>query len=177
MKLLKKGILFYLTIMLVSIIVQGCCENKIEIVGNGDMYIAQIDNNRSDTIRDQFSLDLILEVEYGYNMLNDLAIINSSYATSCDETYVNEMDQATLQLTCDKNLTYDGELFEANTNLSSINELVIRYQDYEGSINIQFLSDFLEKAEFDTGDHEFEISIETEDGMKFTNKVSTYLEI
>lgn len=176
MKLIKKGILFYVSLIGISIIIQSCCESNIKIIGNGDMFISQIDNSRQDTIRNEFRVVLYLELQYADNF-NHSGIISSSYATTCSQNYINTMNRDSLKLYCDKDFTFEGEVIEAETNFLNEDKMSIYFSDEGGEIDIRLNQEFLNDSEFSEGIHEFKIEIGTSDGGTFTNSVSTFLEI
>jgi len=176
MKKIKHAILFYISLILFSLIIKSCCEDSSKIVGNGQMFIAQLDNGSHDTIRSEFEIKLFLERRISGNF-NNIGIITSAYATSCSEIALNSLNRETLKLFCKNDFNYNGKIIKAGTNFANEEKLIIEFDDFLGLIVIQVGQDFLNDATFGKGIHEFKVEIETSDKKIFENGVSTYLEI
>ncbi|KAA3622981.1 MAG: hypothetical protein DWQ02_25255 [Bacteroidetes bacterium] len=176
MKLVKRALLFFSLLLATSVIIQSCCETNITIVGNGSMFISQNDNNRQDTIRSEFRIVLYLEMDYANN-LGGSGIISSAYATQCMEFLVNTMNRESLKLTCDRDFLFEGMVIEAGTDFLNEEIMPVLFHDEGGEIYIFLNNEYLNSAQFETGDHEFSIEIETSDGAVFTNQQSAWLEL
>ena len=105
MKTIKKALQFYFTLLIISIILQSCCDTRIKIVGNGTFEAHHIANIQNDTITKEFYLFAKFEQE-AFSSLNQTGIIPNSYATSCPQIYDNTLDESSLKLRCDKNFEY-----------------------------------------------------------------------
>ncbi|MBK6355197.1 MAG: hypothetical protein IPF46_17900 [Saprospiraceae bacterium] len=176
MKKLKQSFQFYLSLIIFSIFITCCCEYSSKIVGNGKMYIHQIDNGRSDTIRSKFEIELILETRVSGNFHNT-GIISSSYATSCSETALSTLTRNSFKLICENDFIYKGQLIKAGTNFKDEENLIIEFDNFSGVILIHFGPEFLNSAKFEKSIHKFRVEIETSDQEKFTNEASTYMDM
>lgn len=174
MNRLKKGIFFYFSLILFSVILKSCCEEmNIEIIGTGDMVIQQLDNFRSDTIKSDFIITQNLEVKYSSN-LNNFGVIQNSYATSCDENYINTINGETLQLFCNKVISFDGEMIPANTDFVDFDKMEVFIEGGEGGIQIIIKKEFIE---LEPGIYEFRVNAQTSDEINLTNSSSAYFDI
>lgn len=176
MKKLKHALQFYCSIIILSIFITCCCGYSSKIVGNGKMYIHQIDNGRSDTIRSEFEINLFLETRISGNFHNS-GIISSSYATSCSETALSSLNRNSFKLSCDKDFNYKGQIIKAGTNFKEEENLRIEFDNFSGVILIHFGPEFLNSAKFEKSIHKFRVEIETSDQEKFTNEASTYMDM
>ncbi len=176
MKKIKHLILFYISLILFSLILKSCCGYSSKIVGNGRMFITQVDNGRSDTLRSEFRIQLFLERQISCN-INNNGFINSANATSCSEIAENTLNRETLKLICENDFNYKGTIIKAGTNFANEENLIIDFDDFFGLIEIQLSKEFLKDAKFSNGYHQFKVEIETSDNAKFANEASAYLEI
>ncbi len=176
---LKKGTTFYLSILLVSVIMHGCCEYDLKIIGDGTLMVSPLNNDNRDTMNGEFRLLLDLDVQYADNSLSS-GIINSANAFSCGYYYLNSIIPESIELKSNKSFRFKGEVISAGTNFLMENIMpVFMYEEesFFGQVEIHFTDEFLEDCEFQQDFHEFEISLKTDDEMEFSNKAITFLNL
>ncbi len=56
--------------------------------------------------------DFILEAYFKeeISMLNNISLVNSCYATTCKDTWLNSIDESSLNISIEKSFLLDGEL-------------------------------------------------------------------
>ncbi len=179
MKVIKKGLVFYISIIILSIIFHGCRDCNIMIVGKGDATVFLNDvsgGNDIDTIRNEFGLYIQLEMKYSIK-LDDLSLITKSYASQPCDTYGNSIIRDSIKIYCDKDFYFEEELITANSDILDYDELFIRIMKEDGTIEIVFLQEFIDKSEFQKEDHKFLVDVLTTDDLKFQYEFSTYLDL
>jgi len=178
MKNLGKAICFYSLLMCTAIIIQSCCSDTYRIIGNGEMKVYEIGTIAAlDTVRTPFSLSAEFDVEL-ISAIVPNGFINSAYATSCEQNFVNKLDRSTIEITCDKSFEYDGETYPANENFKDIGALQIEtFEFYGASLSITFNQAFINDAIFATGDHTFTVQISTDNDLTLINEVTTYIDL
>ena len=160
--------------MMVAIIIQGCCEEEWQIVGNGEATIYDDTHDQVDTVKGAFKLLSIFETRVT-GLMNKNMLINTALATSCYEKHNNHLLTASLIL--NKPFEYEGGIIEVDSNLFSLDKIEVSKDSLSGFYEINFTSDFLQNAKFEKGDHEFKIKAETSDGLLLENKVTVYIDL
>ncbi len=175
--LLLKSFVFYTMVMVISVTIQGCCENEYRITGNGTFEVFDKGFGPIDTINDEFYIRAYFEImEVG--MQNNFSLINSALATSCGEKYLNELLTNTVKLSLDKPFNYDGKAIEANSNFINIDSAkLLVTTTFDGVVEIRATTDFLSSAAFEKGQHIFHIYAETTDGLVLENELSVYFDL
>ena len=139
MKNLQKAFLFYFSIIIFSVIIQGCCTNTYTIIGNGTLRAYLIDERYTpvDTISGEF----ILRNEYETSVtgLEDFSLISSAMATTCAEEFTNTLAAQSVKITCDKDFMFDGNTISSNSDFSNLEELKIDFQQFfTNSLELHF---------------------------------------
>lgn len=177
MKKLLKAASFLILISVYSIIVEGCLCPPEDRRINGLMEISifqVVDSTytRTDTVVGLFNLYTNTESEVVFNRINNISLINSAYALSCDpDNYLNTLDESTFKLTCDKDFVYNNETIFANMDYAQIEELDVWIHppyDSEAQIQVTFTEEFVNKAQFQNTDYTFRFDIETDDGVQLS---------
>jgi len=179
MKLIKKLIILYSLVFFLTLIIQSCCKESFRIVGKGDIgayteYYNPL--NKIDTVKGEFLINWSLELRTA-SLPNTFGIVQSCYATSCAETFENEILESSFTINCNKDFKYDNMEISAGTNFSDLNNLIINISKKWGGIEIKFPNDFIILADFDKGDYEFDVNISTTDDVEFENKLNIYIDI
>ena len=175
MKKIYKGILFWASLIFASVILQSCCTNDITIIGSGEIFAIQLDNHRQDTIRNEFNITLLVELEFASN-LTEVGFISTANALQCSDNYVNYFLEDTFKLSCDKAFFWNGVRIDPGLNILNLVGITSDISKELGNISIQFTSEFLDVSEFEVGFHTFQIEIETSDQIKIKNEVSSFLD-
>ncbi|MEZ4888618.1 MAG: hypothetical protein R3E32_28090 [Chitinophagales bacterium] len=180
MKTLIRTFICYLSLFFCCIFLHNCCTYTYQITGGGEI---EVYNSRSssvrkaDTIKQDFILILTLTYEQiRLGMQNNFGIISNSFANSCGETYENKIVESSLILKCDKDFIYEGVSISANSNLTSLPNLETRTFRW-GGVTFYFMPEFIEKAQFQKGEHTFTIEVDTDDQLHFQNEVSVYVDL
>lgn len=175
MKKIAKAIVILVLVSIYSLIIEGCLcpPEDLKIIGLEEIEVASwIDSTyvRTDTIYGIFYLITTTESEIAFNPIQDLSLMSSAYAISCDpDNYLNTLEESSFKLTCDTDFVYDNQIISAGTDYAQTEELEVRISppyDYGGAeIQVIFGEDFMNKAEFQNTDYTFKIEIETDDGL------------
>jgi len=157
---MKKNLLIsgkiYISFLLLSAIIYSCCpEETFEIKSFDSLSVYQVNQKTSsssqeDSITDEFQL----RAEFGtyLSVASDFNLTTSAYATSCDNTiFLNELDKESIRVSLDKDFIFDGQTIAANTNLTDFVEIKNNIDIFYEIVNVHFLNDFLDKAQFEPG--------------------------
>jgi len=178
MKNLQKAFLFYFSLIIFSVIIQGCCTNTYTIIGDGILRAYSIDERYTpvDTIAGEF----ILRNEYETSVtgLENFSLISSAMATSCAEEFTNTLDTFSVKITCDQDFMFDGNTITANTNFSDLEDLEIDFQQfYTNSLELRFQASFMNKATFENQEYTFTVTSKTDDGLDLENQVTILMNL
>lgn len=182
MRVFKKSLAIYLSITILSVINYACCgETNYRITGNG--VISAFDINTSNSylgndsqgiVTGAFNLTVSHETK-AVAQLPNLNLIQSTYATSCPETFVNDLNADSFRITSNSAFTYNGSNIAAGTNLITLDE--VEYDLSWASIFVDFNESFMSNADFANETHEFTIEVLTTDGVLLQNSISIKFEI
>lgn len=179
MKLLKKIIVVYIALLVLSFIVQSCCQENYRIVGNGEIG-AYTDyyypGNEIDTISSSFMIAWHLEMR-SEALATNFGLIQSVTATSCGENYLNEIVESSFTISCDRDFKYNGLTIPANSDFSGLNNLEIYIGKLWGSVDIRFSEKFIELADFDKSDYKFKVNIKSNDHLEFENTLLVHMNL
>jgi hypothetical protein len=176
MKKLTNPFILYLLLFILSLIYKSCCEECHKIIGNGNLIIMQYKNGRQDTIRNEFAIDWYLERSFSRSC-SHWAFIPSAQATTCQQVYINKLKKETIELFCDREIIYQGQLINAGSNILDRTDLSVEIDDSFGVVLFNFSTGFILKTEFVIGLHKFTVRAKTSDGIQFESSASTYLHI
>lgn len=175
MKKIARASFFYLSLLSISILIQSCCTETFTIVGSGQIQAYTLDYAKIDTVSGEFMLVNNTEVKIGG--LQNMGIISSSMATSCVESFVNTIPTEAVNITCNQDFTFDGNVVSAGTDFSTFAELQIESTSYSGDVSIKFLTTFLDKAIFDKADHIFKVNMKTDNDLALENEISVFIDL
>lgn len=179
MKLLKRIIVVYITLLVLSFIVQSCCQENYRIMGNGEIG-AYTDyyypGNEIDTISGPFLIVWHLELRNEV-LATNFGLVQSVSATTCAENYLNEIVESSFTISCDKDFKYNELTIPANTNFSELNNLEIYIGKQWGAVEIRFSEEFIELADFDQSDYQFKVRIKSNDHLEFENIVLVHINL
>ncbi len=173
MKSIKNVVLFYTFLMVCAVVMQSCCTDENQIIGSGTIDVFEVDSfTKLDTIGGPFKLVINYETTTVGNF-TDFNIIASSYALTCEENYINSIDESSLKISCDKDFTYDGDIISANTNFLTIPEMKRDLTaDFIIELSIFFEAAFINNATFEEGTHTFKVESKTSDGLDLVNEIA-----
>lgn len=175
-----KAILGLYVLITLSAFVNSCCKGEYRLTGFN--YInATATEIRPDstfnyvditTVTGEFSI--IAHLEMQLLSLNNISLMSSSYATSCDLPTVNPIQSSSIFISMNKPFVLHGDTIEANTDLLSLNNSGIligeQYQNsayFKGPIEFHFTEHFFNSSILENGNYTFYISAETEEKVKF----------
>ncbi len=178
MKNLQKAFLFYFSLIIFSVIIQGCCTKTYTIIGNGTLRAYSIDERYTpvDTITGEF----ILRNEYETSVagLEDFSLISSAMSTTCAEEFTNTLDTFSVKITCDQDFIFNGNTISANSDFSNLEELKINFQQfYTNYLELHFQKSFMDKATFENQEYTFTVTSQTDDDLDLENQVTVLMNL
>ena len=179
MKRIRQIGILSLTLVIMTIIAQSCCKESFKIIGKGDIgayYGYYNTSNKTDTVDRETTIHWQLELRIASN-INNFGLVQSCYATSCAETFENELIESTIEIFSDKDFNYNGNTIKANTNFADIDELEVFIVSTYGGVELTLTDDFLNKTEFEKNEYEFELRISTTDEKEFINNLTLFMKI
>jgi hypothetical protein len=179
MKLILRAFIIYISTFPIIVIIQSCCEDDHRIVGQGTIgaYAPYYnDLNKIDIINGTFLIFAQLELKTTM-LMDNINIIQRSYAMTCEDNFNNEINPSTLKLTCNKDFTFNNTTISAGDDFVNTDGLEIDISNEWGSIEIRFTQDFIDLANFSKDMYQFTIGIETNDGLRFKNNVDLYMNL
>lgn len=181
-KLVKISLGFIAT-MFLGVFIQSCCTDEFHICSTLDFLIHTDENG--DLV--QFNKNTDDGIDTSYNHFNFalsatsdkvekscgivVPFISSAHATSCDYQVVDSIPRSNVNLSLDRDITFDNTVVPAGSNLLShpATQNAISYTaDYFYSYNaiIKMDSANLAKLQFDTGYYQVSVSTTTTNGTK-----------
>ncbi len=169
--------------MLLSVVLYSCCPEQVfQIRSFNQLQIfdlnTQSPQENPDIVTDEFVIIATFSSENAPISNFHFDITTSAYATSCDnDTFLNELNEESFSISLDKGFIYNGDTIAANSNLTeiiAINDNIIFFYDI---IEVSFLNDFLNIAEFENQEYTFTLYIESSDGLQFEKQISTTFEL
>ncbi|UII20531.1 hypothetical protein [Fulvivirga ligni] len=177
MKKIKKVLSIYLFFFLLSAIVTACCKETYRIVGGGvitarNLQTGEIfEESTIGVIKNPFRIDWEIET----TNLSGLNLIQSTYASSCDQNYENDWDITSFKVTTDREFILNGNTIQPGSNLIEIDELV-HTRTYFGA-SVTFDEQFLNNTEFSDQIYEFKFEMKTTDGLKLEKLIKLKFEL
>ncbi len=178
MNSLKNLLVFYAVLFIFALFIQSCCTSSYKIIGVGDLSIIGATTGEIDTIRNEFTFVINPELELMSNV-NNINLMASSYALSCDINISNSIDLSTVKIFCDKNFVFDNETVTPNTDFVNFDGIIL---DSTVSLDIVTVSIgvsqlFIDAALFENEAHQFTIEMETDDGVTLRDSISLFIEL
>lgn len=168
---LKRVLTLIFCSTVIGLLFHCCCENELIIVGSGSLELVDDDFNRIDTVESSFALYARFDVSVVSNY-NQWSFMNSALATSCSYDYLNSIDESTIEIVCNKEFAYNGEIVTPGTNLFEFEEVFIENMYAEGDLHVLFDKEFVQLADFEPGEYEITLRAKTTDGIEIQNQVS-----
>ncbi len=159
--------------------IQSCCHESYKIIGKGEIgaYTDYYNpKNKTDTIKGEFYIIWQLEQKTS-SLHNNFGLIQSTYATSCSETFENEVSESGFSISCNKDFKYNGILITAGTNFSDFEELKLHIEKKWGAVEIRFTNEFINLSEFEETDYTFKVNTKTNDNMNLENTLTVFMKI
>lgn len=166
-------------LILLSGLIQSCCEEEITITSFGSMEAWRLyedengymDRESISTVTGEFILGTYFVEEI--SSLNNVSLMSSSYALSCKETRINSVDKSSLDLSMNKGFVLNGDSVLANTNLLEIENLGVELQDMAGgNIEFRFTESFFSNTTLENGSYIFKFNGSTDDNVQLTSEMS-----
>lgn len=137
-----------------------------------------------DTLNDRLHFRLFAYGEYEYGFLNEVSLIQKSYATSVEKVLDNELLLNELEITLNSDIYFESEVIESGINLWNHPKL----EDYkwfyrtkstgaEYNAIIGFTDALYDKIEIPKKDYVIEITVKTTDGQVMSKSQKIYLNI
>jgi hypothetical protein len=182
----KKALLFYISLLSLSLIFSGCCEFFYTVTS--DFQVSFTNYNQAttidpatDTIREAFIYSMDAVIVADNSAPADLSIFNSAYALSCSDTYLNPYVRETATLTLDKSFYHNGHNIMPGTNLLMLEEDFevegLNAGAYEYSLRVWFHQNFIDLAWFPVDTYTFTASVQMEDGTIVTSTDAIVIDI
>ena len=168
----------YITLLLCSLLIYGCCDWEKRTIG-ADEFVAYtlVEGTKMqyDTIRASFTLRADFETET-ISMAPEMGLITSSHATSCDPVYLNSLLEESLLVTSDKSMVVAGETIAAGENLVGVAQLDFEIDQDFPSVKLFLTDEELSLFEFTNGWNKIELQIETNDGIQIADELDLYFD-
>ncbi|MFK7772182.1 MAG: hypothetical protein AB8F94_08580 [Saprospiraceae bacterium] len=178
MKNLQKAFLFYFSLLIISVIIQGCCTNTYTIIGNGTLraYSMEEEFTPIDTISGAFILRN--EYETRFSGLEDFSLISSAMATSCAEDFTNKIETESVTITCNQDFIFDGITISAGADFSNLEELKMNFQQFGlNFLELHFQESFMSKAIFENQEYTFTVTSKTDNSLDLENQVTILINL
>ena len=179
-KKLINTIKLYLTFLLVSIVLYSCCSDTYQIRSFQSLSIYNLNNNQKNqenTVVGEFVIEAQFTDTTPIASNFKETFIQSAYATSCDEEYLNQLVNESLIIKLDKDFVYNGNTVNALSNLYEIPQLKNNIVFGYNAIYINFLNEFIDNAIFENQEYTFTVYIETNDGLQLEKQISVAINL
>ena len=162
------------------IIIQSCCKQTFKtsskvvqsgvwtMVGNGRMKV--------DTIKSNFIISTDFEVKLSSFERNFLEI-NSAYANSCHNTFLNHLVPQSFTLTINKPFLYNNDTVTSSENLIKLQYVIPQINEEWGSAEVRFPQEFINNAKFQPGYYKFTLNGMTTDSIKLINSIEIFVDL
>ena len=178
MKKINKAILFYISLIVFSVVIQSCCTQEYTIIGNGT-----IESYSTDEFTPVIIVTKPFQIIWSYEVSiigfrSDIGLATTALATTCAQENLNVILENTIKISCDKPFIYDGVTYEVGADFSQIEELIIDANQFRGSfMEVTFPQEFLDKVEFPNEMVNFNIVAETDDGLALENEIELEIDL
>lgn len=171
METFKKILGIYASAGFISILTFACCNENTEIVGKGTINAYHLGASEpiNNMVTGPFNI-IVLHETNRISGLTNMSLIQSSYATSCEPNYLNQLDESTLTVTSDHDILLNGNTISAGTNLIKLEEVDLDMS--WADIWVTFDEAFIQMANFGSQAHTFTIDIATTDAVQLTNSIT-----
>jgi hypothetical protein len=163
-----KALFLLYAVILGSGLLQSCCDDRFRIISATHFNILQtIDESYvlADTIRGEFTMEVILD--YRLAQTSKASLINSAYATSCIESFVNTVNKESLSLITDHAIVFNKDTIPAGYNILQLINSGIEVENYDGHyLGIFFPQSFFDNSFFEDGDYYFKFEGRTDDNIQ-----------
>ena len=181
----KRVISIYILGFLFSILLYACCEEIYRATTNYTVDFKELQEDTivqaGDTIRGPFVYQLEAEIIREVVSIQELSLIQRSYALSCDMTYENAFVSETASVRLDKDFMIDSHVVKAGTNLLFIDweargnpyklsEDEFQADVYFSRVDLAFKEDVMDRVHFFPGDYTFRTVIELEEGERIVSE-------
>lgn len=171
-----RAILAIYILIITSGLIQSCCEFKYNIVSIDYMKAWEMSEDGTsiyiDTIRGEFYLDTYLKFERIANL--ESSLVNSAYATTCNEIYVNTIDKSSIELSLDRAFVYNGEVINAEINILALDGIDVELNNF---ISVYFSESFFSKSNFENEKYNFTMKASTSDDIIVESNISLNINI
>jgi hypothetical protein len=178
-----KALLGLYTLIVISALVNGCCKGEYRLTGFDYVTATETVIEPDSTVRymditkvtGEFRITANLQMEMASN--NNLSLMNSSYALSCDYPTINPIAENSITISMDRGFVLNGDSIPPNTNLLIYNNSGIIKESYidrysnRGPLEFVFTEDFFTNSILANGDYVFTIIALTEEGVKFESDI------
>lgn len=192
LSIFKKACILYATLILISTLLQSCCEEIYTVTsetyaGFTDLVGERDLNPDADTIRGPFVYGISSKVIADNFGWDELGMIQTANALSCNEEYINTYVPSTASVVLDKAFFLDGLVVEAGTNLMTLADtwdshivyppLHFKTRLYEFSLQVWVDEEFLKRADFLFDNYTFHARVQLEDGTQIESFEEVRIEI
>lgn len=181
MRAIKKVLGFYFLLTLLSVINYACCgDTNVRIIGDGRISVFDFGSDKSYSqdetgiLTGAFEVNVSHETE-AYAGLSNFSLIHSTFATSCPQTFVNNLDENSFKISFDKSFEFNGETIASGTNIIDLTG--IEYLVSWASIQVNFKESFMASGVFSQEAYEMTVQINTTDGILLENDMSVMFDL
>lgn len=171
---MKKVLYIFLAFHMLSLM--SCCEEDYRIVGFQEIGAFQdrLLQEPLTTVDGPFLIFAGVE-----RVVANLGIhnpfVNQAYATTCGENFLNTVNMESITVSANKPYQFMGNEVSANTDMIGTNGIVVS-EDF-GSFYIDFMSAFVDNADFPEGTYSFTVSFTTSDGTTYSETIDLDMQI
>lgn len=163
-------------IILSSALLQACCKEELryDSIDYLEAFNQAADSSLGgpDTlITGPFYIQAYFHPEQVAELISSL--VNTSYATSCDEVYLNEINQSTMSLSVNKPLLLmAGDSLKAGFNVLATGLVqTSQWPTTHGAAKFEFNEIFFEITTFKNEEYTFTFSVMTNDGIQLSREL------
>ena len=181
---LKYKLLFGIHILiLLTTILQSCCEEELIITDEGSMTAWElyktdgggIGRKEISTITGDFIIGAYFREETSW--IDNISLINRCYATSCKETRLNSIDEESLVISIDKGFVLNGDSIQPEINLLELENSGITILSITGGwIEFRFTETFFSNTTLENDDYKFYFIGKTNDNVKLNSEITLRIE-
>ena len=179
-----KALLGLYALILISALVNGCCKGEYRLTGFDYVTATErvIESDSTERYLDitkvtgELTITASLQVHIASN--NNVSLMGSSYAFSCNLPTINPLVDSSLVISMDRGFVLNGDTIQANINLLTLKNSGIIQQQFmygrnldKGPIEFFFTEEFFTNSILANGDYVFTINASTEDGQKFKSDI------
>lgn len=183
-KKLSVFVKMYVSFTLLSAVSYSCCPEQIFQIRSFDRLsvyelTTETSSGPATVVTDEFFILAIFSPNTTTSFNVNFDFTAKAYAAiDCfNDTFLNRLNEESLIVSLDKDFVFDGETITADSNLTEIKEIKNNLAFSYDNVDVYFLNEFLEKAQFENQEYTFTVYIETTDGLQLEKQVSVTINL